>query len=452
MTLSVYKNNSNVEEELIDHIRILNRNAEKTQLNTKEDWLSQLKILNLHGISTPLKDSNQMKKLNYREIYIVPVFQQKVLGFFRQRKSLTSENNWINGTVIQQKGKLILEKVNRIPSNREEKRLRKIATRAVYALNLDYGVVKVGLYASKPWVIYVNTYDKSDERITALLEHAVADFEDQWDQMIHNWKKNVVLGADPEFVLQKKDGSLVLASNYLPKKGIVGCDLIWTNRDRSQRPLAELRPAPANNVRDLILNLYKSMLVGTQKIKNRDLKWLAGALPIKGYPIGGHIHFSGVQLNSFLLRALDNYLTLPITLLEDKNGIGRRPKYGFLGDFREQFHGGFEYRTPPSWLVSPTMTKGALALAKLIAENYIYLEQDPLENSSVQEAYYTGNKEVLRPIVNRLWHELKGLKDFSLYQKYLLPLEDLMVKGYTWDETIDIRKPWRLPPFHKDEG
>jgi len=342
------------------------------------------------------------------------------------------------------------KEITQFPNKREERRVKIQAIRAVYALDLDYGVVKVGVtIGAKPWILSVNPYYSQENKISKVLDQAVNDFIAKWDRMMKGWKKQVVIGADPEFVLQDQNGKMVLASNYLPKKGMVGCDQIWINQDRNQKPIAELRPVPSDNVRAFIIQLYKSMLFASKKIKNKKIKWLAGAMPIRGYPIGGHIHFSNVQLNSFLLRALDNYLTLTLTMLEDRNGINRRPKYGFLGDFREQFHGGFEYRTPPSWLVSPTITKGVIALSKLIAENYIYLYQHPLENTDVQRAYYEGDKEKLRPIVTELWDELKQLEDFRLYEKYLLPLEKLLAQGYTWKENIDIRKAWRIPPYHK---
>ena len=70
---------------------------------------------------------------------------------------------------------------------------------------------------------------------------------------------------------------------------------------------------------------------------------------------------SRIWLTSRLLRVLDNYLALPFILIEDQNTKLRRPRYGFLGDFRRKTHGGFEYRTLPSWIVSPRITKGVIA-------------------------------------------------------------------------------------------
>lgn len=423
---------------------ILNKSASAKRLE-KENLIEQLELLNLHGINTPISaQRGKVKKINYNTIYLVPIFQQKVLAIYRQTRLTT--NNWLDSSLV--KNKIYLEKVKGFRNKREEKKVLTQAINAVYALNLDFALVKIGVSNnSQAWVLYVNPFPENNGEITSLFEKAIQAFTDRWQKLLEKNNSNVVLGADPEFILQDQEGKLVLASTYLPKSGPAGCDQIWINRDRTQLPLAELRPTPTADPRELLINLYKTMLAASNKIKDKKIKWLAGAMPIPGYPIGGHIHFSNIWLNSFLLRALDNYLTLPLTLLEDKKGANRRPKYGFLGDYRTQFHGGFEYRTPPSWIVSPVVTKGVIALAKLIAENYQYLYQNPLKDINIQIAYYTGDKETLRPVVKKLWNELKTLGDYSLYERYLHPFEELINRGYTWNENSDIRRAWYLPPY-----
>lgn len=420
-------------------------NSQSKKIVDAEGIIEQLKHLNLHGIATPYtKQIGKIKKLSYREIYLVAVFQQKVLAFYKQTNNSTV-GNWINSAIVKNNNKIYLNKINSFKSKREEKRIRELAIRAIYALNLDYGIVKIGLTGgAKPWVLFVNSTPDAAGEVNDLFSQAIKNFEDKWFRTVEIGTGGVIIGADPEFVIGGVDGRLIMASKYLPKNGQAGCDRIWTNNDRSQLPLAELRPTPSSELSKLFINLYNSMLIAHKKINSPKVKWLAGAMPIAGYPIGGHIHFSNIWLNSFLLRALDNYLTLPITLLEDTNGSSRRPGYGFLGDYRAQFHGGFEYRTLPSWLVSPRITKGAIALAKLVIENYQSLEQNPLQKIEIQKAYYSGDKNILRPIVINLWRELQQLSDFKLYDKYLLPLEDLINNGYSWDETKDIRIAWRL--------
>lgn len=437
--------NSIVQEDVLLKEKTYKLNSQSKKITDAEGIIEQLKLLNMHGIATPFtKQYGKVKKLSYRDIYLVSVFQQKVLAFYKQTNNTTA-GNWINSTIVKNNNKIYLSKINSFKSKREEKRVRELAIRAIYALNLDYGIVKIGLTGgAKPWVLFVNSTPDAASEVNDLFSQAISNFEEKWLKSTGIGTNGVTLGADPEFVIGGVDGRLIMASKFLPKNGQAGCDRIWTNNDRSQLPLAELRPTPSSDPGKLFINLYNSMLIANKKINSPKVKWMAGAMPIAGYPIGGHIHFSNIWLNSLLLRALDNYLTLPITLLEDVNGMSRRPRYGFLGDYRAQFHGGFEYRTLPSWLVSPRVTKGAIALAKLVAENYQSLEQNPLQKVEIQKAYYSGDKNVLRPIVINLWKELKQLSDFKLYDKYLLPLEELINTGYSWDEAKDIRIAWRL--------
>jgi hypothetical protein len=167
-------------------------------------------------------------------------------------------------------------------------------------------------------------------------------------------------------------------------------------------------------------------------------------MPVKGLPLGGHIHFSGVKLTSQLLRVLDNYLALPLVMLEGDNVYHRRPRYGFLGDFRHQSHGGFEYRSLPSWLVSPQITVGVLSLAYVIAHHYLELQQRPLRQIKVQRAFYHGDKNVIKPIVDKLWLDIKETGLYEKYHKELKYLFQMMLRKEAWQEQHDFRKNWKI--------
>ncbi|MCZ4142661.1 hypothetical protein BZG17_33240, partial [Escherichia coli] len=135
--------------------------------------------------------------------------------------------------------------------------------------------------------------------------------------------------------------------------------------------------------RELIAHLLRAFGSASRSITDHTLIWQAGSMPQRGLPLGGHVHFSGITLNGELLRTLDNYLALPLAMLQDPRGDARRPRYGALGDFRLKSHGGFEYRTLPSFLVSPLVAKGVVGLAGLIASNYRRLRQRPLAWAAV---------------------------------------------------------------------
>jgi hypothetical protein len=171
-------------------------------------------------------------------------------------------------------------------------------------------------------------------------------------------------------------------------------------------------------------------------------------MPVPGLPLGGHIHLSGISPSNALIRALDNYLALPLAMVEDPTTAKRRRRYGRLGDIRPQRHGGFEYRTLPSWIASPTIAKGVIALAKTVAEHYRQLRGRPLDDEETLAAYLAGDKAALECAVQAQWRTLESLDGYRKYAKYLDPLKERIMARRSWDEQRDFRVHWRIPPFH----
>jgi hypothetical protein len=202
----------------------------------------------------------------------------------------------------------------------------------------------------------------------------------------------------------------------------------------------------------LTAHLRSAMQRAAVIINDPHLEWLAGGMPVKGLPLGGHIHFSGVALNSHLLRSLDNYLALPLVLLEGETTRHRRPRYGFLGDFRLQPHGGFEYRTLPSWLISPQIAAGVLSLAAVIANHYHSLRRRPLQHVDIQHAYYQGDKRMILPYVHLLWQDIEQTSTFKRYHKELTYLRHKMLTMEEWAEHRDFRSSWEISPFTQKEA
>lgn len=347
------------------------------------------------------------------------------------------------------RGKTRFVEVTASVASREVKRARTLAWRVVYALGLDVARVRLGLRKNGAWaVLDVKPAPPLPNPLVRRLEHRLALYEAelQGDRLR---TEPVLLGADPEFMLRDGRGQLILASRFFPRGGGIGCDQLWLRGDATRRhlPIGELRPQPAEDPKDLVRDLFRNMLLGVRRVARRDVAWVAGGMPFAGYPIGGHLHFSRVSANSHLLRALDNYLALPLACLEPPSSRARRPKYGFLGDWRPQEHGGFEYRTLPSWLVSPTIAKGVIILAKLIAEHYLALRKLPLAEPNAQRAFYEGDRDALRLLLPLVRQDIERLPSFARYAGPLNAFFDLAQHGEPWKETEDIRKAWQLPPY-----
>jgi len=330
------------------------------------------------------------------------------------------------------------KRINKNSNRREIKKTINLAIRSLYVLGIDVGIVEMGVFPSEPKYRVIG--------FLALGDQEKSKREKSIQRLINDKKSNesAKLGADLEFVLRRPNGKFVVASTFLSRRGKVGHDAITLKGKNQKYPLAEIRPAPSTHPIKLFKNVESCLRLANKKITSSNLQWLAGGRPLKRYPIGGHIHFSNVTLNAQLVRALDNYLTLPILLLESEHSLQRRPKYGFIGDYRKQFHGGFEYRTPPSWIVSPTIAKGVICLAKLIAEHANQLTWLPLNQFEIQKAFYEGRQGEIKGVVSSLWSNLQKLKKYQDYRDELNEFYSLIEKGYRWDEFADIRKAWNL--------
>lgn len=326
-------------------------------------------------------------------------------------------------------------------------RMERLAVRALYTLGLDSGEVvltplgerncQIRQVLAQPWL--------NDRRLATLYEVAAREEDAPGEELsAKRGSARLLIGMDPEFVLVRMpEGRVVPASRYLGRLGIAGCDAV-TRRGRTLYPVAELRPAPSEDPARLLRHLRQAFATAARRIDDRTLIWQAGGMPQPGFPLGGHLHFSGVPLNGALLRALDNYLALPLALLEDKRSARRRPHYGILGDFRHQSYGGFEYRTLPSFLISPQLAKGVIGMAFLIASQYSRLQRRPLGEEEAHRAFYEGNQVVLREYMEPVILDMVSLEIYSQYETYIAPLLDSLRQGKQWDETRDLRPYWKL--------
>ncbi len=325
----------------------------------------------------------------------------------------------------------------------QAKKAAELAKRAIYVLGLDYGLVKVSVTSSKR--LLITGIDDSpqirDKDMMVLFRRL-----DEIIQTVNEaGTREVKMGADPEFMLYNtKSGKMTPASQFFPREGVVGCDAL-RSPNRQSRPIAELRPSPAYSPLKLFSNLEEALYMAHKMAPYKNIKWLAGSRPFQGYSIGGHIHFSNVELNNHILRALDSYLGLPIFLLENQaTAVKRRTKYGFLADFRTKSYGGFEYRTPASWLVSPEIAVAILCLGKIVTSNYLHLTRNCFLGFDAQRAFYEGDQEYLKSKFRDIWSDIQKLEMYHTFQFELQVIPDMINNNLQWDEKEDIRKSWSV--------
>lgn len=336
-----------------------------------------------------------------------------------------------------------------------------LAIRALHVLGLDFGMVHAGIDTlGRPVILDVTPVPSMNTKTMTLFYEQVRGFTDRLNGQRHeptlgsgepglhsgrNPKTAVLLGADPEFMLRDtKTGEIVYPSDYVTKEGSLGYDERSENREGRLFPLAEVRPEPTYCPIELTERI-RDIFVKAMSIIPPHVEWLAGSVHFNRYQIGGHIHFSNIQLTSRLLRALDNYVGIPTMLIEDPVSAARRRKqYGWLGSIRCKPHGGFEYRTPASWLVTPELTTACLCLGKIVATEYLVLTRDYFTSIELQKAFYQGKKHLFYDIFNDLWSDVTRTSLYGTYLEYLLPLTELIQNRSYWNEDVDLRKTWRL--------
>lgn len=325
----------------------------------------------------------------------------------------------------------------------ENPKLSELAKRIFLILGLDFGMVRLAYTARRR--LKVVEVDPSPVMRNRDLDQVLKKIDEIYmlDKILPT--TNVKLGADPEFMIfNSKTNRMLSASQFFPRDGLVGCDHIRMP-NRQQRPVAEIRPYPSSCPLKLSSNIKQALDTATRMAPYQNVKWLAGSQPGGAYSIGGHIHFSNTRFNASLIRALDNYVAIPIFLLEEPIAAARRRRrYGFLGDYRVKDHGGFEYRTPASWLVSQQITTAVLCLAKIVASSYHVLSQNYLNSVEAQRAFYQGDQDYFRPIFTELWADIKRTEMYGEYPEELQVLAEMISGNTIWNEKGDFRKAWKL--------
>lgn len=404
-------------------------------------------------------------------VYTVSVFHLEVIAIQRYRSIGTGITATPMDRTVPYRELCGQELTKQLGSDPALRRVTRVAVRAIYSLGLDLGIAIVAIdgdgRTAALAVRQIPTFHDDDGspwaealgRFRTMYAHSVADGMNlqggesealsttaAYRSSGSESRKRILIGADPEFVLIKENGRIASADRYFGVGGGAGADALLVGQ-RLMYPIGELRPDPASTPDELAANVRRQLIRADAKADDHSLRWVAGAMPISGVALGGHIHVSGIPMTSRLLRQLDRYVALPIAMIESDSG--RRPRYGMLGDFRQQSHGGFEYRTLPSWLVSPAAAKAAFALTLLCAHDTWSLPTPPMLPERVEEAFYRGDRRTLVKQLDGIAAELAASPSYAAYAHWIEPLFSAARQGTVWDEAADIRRKWRVGPYAK---
>jgi len=417
--------------------RLTRRNREQLMTANAKEAVAFLQrpqaarwLLHLSGLPV----TQRKKPLPGWRSYLVSLYQDHILEITRSAE----QPQWLLETWEPP----VSEAIPWPSQDPEVNLVKNLASRSLYAAGIDAGQVliyAVSAHRAKVASVFPGWPSQSADVYLRLARESWQKRQAMRSQEL------VLLGADPEFALRREDGGMALASDFLKIAGIAGCDTTRYREELAmhQHPVAELRPEPQAHPDLLFDAIEKALRLARQKIPEPSIEWLAGGMPFDGYPIGGHLHFSGITPTFALRRKLDAYLALPLVLVEDEGCLRRRERYGFLGDVREKAYG-FEYRTLPSWLVHPVLTRGILHLSRLVVTHHESLRANPHLQPHLIRAYYRGEKEALIAYVKAIWQELHHLPGYRHSQDHLDHYFSLLLSGDTWGAGQDLRIVWNL--------
>ena len=163
----------------------------------------------------------------------------------------------------------------------------------------------------------------------------------------------LTLGCDPELVC-RLNGKFTSASEYFRPSSSMGLD--------GNDSIAEIRPGLSESPIKKKKKIKTVLEYGNEK--HPELEFFSGHY-VDGYPIGGHIHISAKPTDE-LIDSLDTVLYSFSDCIDDKDQRHKRETsgYGNRKSHSSKYYG-FEYRTPGSWLLSPSTALVTLTLAKL---------------------------------------------------------------------------------------
>ena len=230
---------------------------------------------------------------------------------------------------------------------------------------------------------------------------------------------SLTLGCDPELIC-RRNGEFTPAHRYFKPNssfGLDGCE-----------STAELRPGYSESPIDLTSKIYQILEYGHNKAP--ELEFYSGHY-VDEYAIGGHTHFS-VEPNSEIIDALDIVLGSLSNCIDDKLQKQKRERtgYGKKGAYRRKCYG-FEYRTPGSFLLSPSVTLVHLTLSKLAV---IGVKEDNLDFNELK------NRQHSCTFLKNIKHYLKTIPDDC--REGLKELDALLSRRLNWQQ--DILPNWGL--------
>ncbi|OZM58653.1 hypothetical protein CIB95_03540 [Lottiidibacillus patelloidae] len=279
----------------------------------------------------------------------------------------------------------------------KSKEMIHLALQCLYYVNIPIGVCVIQRGLGGKCHVY-SIKEKRAEELPNVLQRRLEQIKEQ-----SPFNSELTFGADVEGLLyHEKRKKYITASSLFKQNDRLGYDNAMIVREnKTKNHILELRPLPGKNGKELYTNLvleYEKLLEVTRKY---DLSVIGGANPVSSVMLGGHIHVGNKNLNFQVVRTLDLFFGIPMSLTEDQGAVQRRKTYGRLGSVKMNKYNGFEYRTLPSWIEQIPDMLPVFRWYCLLLKN-AHLFQDGRLPSKLLNGYYTQNNKFLETEVKKV--------------------------------------------------
>jgi hypothetical protein len=119
---------------------------------------------------------------------------------------------------------------------------------------------------------------------------------------------------------------------------------------------------------------------------------------------------------------------------------------GRLGEIRIQrdTHGGIEYRTPPSWVISEGITESLMCLAYMCADSVLKNVEFGDANWLDRDTYRSCDKNYLRARLRPIFDSIHTMPLYPTYKTQIDALNVMCRMGLTWKEDEDVLHRWGI--------
>ncbi|RXI97932.1 hypothetical protein DS745_16390 [Anaerobacillus alkaliphilus] len=273
-----------------------------------------------------------------------------------------------------------------------ERELREFALQCLYLTNTILGECVVQRNSNRE-IRVVEVRPISVDQLTARERELLSK-----ELKTYRHAQQLSFGADLELMLKSEKTGRYMNGEMLKGYQFGFDQAIALYQSKVYHPIIEIRPKPASDMNNLHRNLLALFTQLIDEIDNYQLTTITEPNPTGRFFLGGHLHFGNIPFTFKHVRVLDQFVAIPLSIVEKNPSYRRRNNYGRLGSVRKNDYNGFEYRVLPTWFQHIPNSLPLLLWVEHLLENVSRLEV-PFFDKDYLLGYY--HKQIQRDSIDQ---------------------------------------------------